>query len=317
MNRISLCYSTHRLETLPLTARLMQDHEIIILEEPYHPDFDKALSGDIALEEHLLELDTGYPLFTLAQYRQLRQFAQAGKKILQVEPYLDQLLWVHCFFADDHRPAELIPNTPAHAVYCAEHEATKNLIQYYKEVRGDDFPKILAAMNSFAKADARRFVLRDSLRAERLVEVLEPGKDTYIEAGSIHLLLQRLLTKGLTKKWRLHIEDIDDMAIKRLQFPGSIFSPGDELTLDYIFDRHVSRQKWQRCCAQTLIYAKIIPTDEIPSGAGEFPHTRNEIEAIAAVKHLSLEECRSLFQRIRSVSSLDAADLTARYLQAR
>ena len=315
MNRITLCYSAHRPETLALTARIMQDHEVIILEEPHHPDFHKALGGDIALEDHLLELDTDYPTFTLGQYRVLQQLVKAGKMVLQIEPYLDQLLWIHSFFADDHRPEELLQGSPAHKVYCAEHEATKNLIQYYQDVRGDDFAKILSAMNSFAMVDARRFVLRDSLRAKRILEFLLPGKDTYIEAGSIHLLLKKLLAKGLAKEWHLRVENIDRQAMKLLHLDGNIFSPGDELTLDYIFGRNVSRKKWQLYCARALIYSKIITTDEISSGDGEFPHTHNENDAIAAVNRLALDECRALFQSIRSISSIEAADLTARYLR--
>jgi len=118
-------------------------------------------------------------------------------------------------------------------VYCVEREATKNLIEYYTEVRDDDFAKILAAMNAFAMADARRFILRDSLRAKRIIEVLVPGKTTYIEAGSMHLLLQRLLSESLSKGWRLRIQDIDGEAAKMLNLHGSLLSPGDELTLDY------------------------------------------------------------------------------------
>ncbi len=314
MHYITLCYSAHRPETLSLTAGVMQDHDVILLEEPLHPDFRKALCGEVELEEHLLELDRDYPAFTLGQYRLLQQFFTAGKEILQIEPYLDQLLWIQYFLAEDHGPDEILPDTPAHAVLCAERDATKTLITYYKEVRGDNFSKILAAMNSFAIADARRFVLRDSLRAKRIFEILVPGKNTYIEAGSIHLLLRDLLAKSLGKEWRLRTRDIDGEVVKMLNLNGSLFSPGDELTLDYMYGRPVSREKWQSCCAQSLIYSKIITKEEISGTDGGFPHLRNEIESIAAVKRLSVEKCRTLFQRIRSLPSVEAADITARHL---
>ncbi len=311
---VTLCYSAHGPETLEFTARVMTDHDVILLEEPLHPDFCKVLRGDIELGEHLLELDNDYPAFTLAQYRLLQQFFTTGKEILQVEPYFDHLFWIQNFFAEDHRPDEILPNTPAHAVYCAERDATKHLISYYKEVRGDNFSKILAAMNSFAIADARRFALRDALRTKRIFEVLVPGKNTYIEAGSIHLLLGELLTKRLTKEWHLRTRDIDGEVVKMLNLKGSLFSPGDELTLDYIFGRPVSTQRWQSCCAQSLIYSKIIAKEEMTSTDGGFPHIRNEIESIAAVKKLSVEKCRTLFQRIRSLPSVEAADMTTRYV---
>jgi hypothetical protein len=315
MHDITLCYSTHRPETLELTARIMKNHDVIYLEEPLHPDFHKALDGTVTLEEHLLEYDRDYPAFTLGQYRQLRQFFQTGKEIVQVEPYFDHLLWIQFFLAEDHRPDEIPSNTPVHAVYCAERDATKNLLEYYNTVRGHDFPKILAAMNSFAKADARRFILRDSLRANRIVELLVPGKNTYIEAGSMHLLLKPLLTKSLSKGWRLRTHHIDRETIKMLNLQGSLFSPGDELTLDYIFGRSVSQQQWQLRCAQALIYSKIVMKEEIPCGDGEFPHTRNEIRSIAAVQKLSIAQCRTLFERIRSVTSTEASDITSKYLK--
>ncbi len=293
----------------------MKNHDVILLEEPLHPDFHKALGGTVNLEDHLLELDTDYPAFTLGQYRLLQQFFQTGKEIVQVEPYFDHLLWIQYFLADGHRPDEIPPKTPVHAVYCAEHEATKNLIEYYSIVHGDDFQKILTAMNSFAMADAERFILRDSLRAKRILELLVPGKDTYVEAGSMHLLLRRLLNKNLPEGWRLRIHDIDGETLKMLNFRGSLFSPGDELTLDYILGRTVSQHQWQMCCAQALIYSKIIIKEEISSGDGEFPHTRNEIRSITAVKKLSLEKCRILFQQIRSLTSFEAAAMTERYLK--
>ena len=65
----------------------MKNHDVILLEEPLHPDFHKALGGTVNLEDHLLEFDRDYPAFTLGQYRLLQQFFQAGKEILQVEPY--------------------------------------------------------------------------------------------------------------------------------------------------------------------------------------------------------------------------------------
>ena len=40
----------------------------------------------------------------------------------------------------------------------------------------------------------------------------------------------------------------------------------------------------------------------------KFPHTRNELESIAAIKKLSTETCEILFQQIRALASEDAAD---------
>lgn len=315
MNTITICYSTHRQETLVLTARIMQEHDVIILEEPPHADFAQVLTGNIEIQEHILELDTDYPEFTAGQYRLLKQFSKAGKQTLQVEPYLEHLLHIQYFFAEGHSPEEIKPNTIAYSVYCAERDATGMLINYYQEVRGDDFGQILSAMNGFARADAARFVLRDSLRAERILELLVPGKDTYVEAGSIHLLLYRLLAKSLSKAWHLHIHSVDREAVRILNRKGNLFSPGDNLTLSYIYGREVNRRKWQKQCAQSLIYSKIVKNEEMLGGGTKFPHTHNELESIALVNQLSTETCRILFQRIRSLSSQEAVEVVEDYIK--
>jgi len=293
----------------------MHGYDVIILEEPVHVDFSEVLKGNIEIKEHLLELDTGYPEFILGQYRLLQHFSKAGKQILQVEPYLEHLLCIQYFLADGHTPEEIEPNTVAYAVYCAERDATGLLINYYKEVRGNDFKKILSSMNSFAKADAARFVLRDSLRVKGILEVLDGGKDTYIEAGSIHLLLYRLLAQNLSKEWRLHLHSVDREALQFLHRKGSFFSPGDNLTLHYIWGRNVSQKKWEMFCAQSLIYSIIIKKEESLGDDTKFPHTLNELESIAAVKQLSTETCETLFQQIRPLSSEDAADVVKTYLK--
>lgn len=315
MSNLTVSYSTHRPETLELTAKVMQEHDVIILEEPFHDHFAGVLDGSVALEEHLLELEVGYPEFTLGQYRILQQLHQASKKILQVEPYLEHLINIQYFLADDHSPKEIEPGTIAHAVYLAERAATGRLIDYYKEVQGDNFRQILSTMNSFAKADAARFILRDTLRVTRIQEVLVPGKHTYVEAGSIHLLLLRLLGKGLSQEWHLQVYSADREVTGLLNYKGGLFSPGDELTLSYIWGRKVSRREWELGCAQALIYSKIVSKEESFSGDETFPHARNEIESITAVKDLSVEACSLIFQRIRNLPTEDAVDAVKKYVK--
>jgi len=43
----------------------MHEDDVIILEEPVQVDFSEILKGNVEIEEHLLELDTGYPEFIL------------------------------------------------------------------------------------------------------------------------------------------------------------------------------------------------------------------------------------------------------------
>lgn len=313
MNKITVCYSTHRLETLELTTELMHDHDVIILEEPPHSDFAKMLSGAVDIEDHLLELDTGYPEFSKAQYEVLQHVSRIGKKVTQIEPYLENLIRIQLFFADGHSPDEIERNTISHAVYSAERNATKALIDYYKVVRGDDFDEILKIMNAFAMSDAARFTLRDTLRVDGIFKKLENGKNVYIEAGSIHLLLYSLLSKRLLKPWHLRLYSADREAVRRLGLRGNIFSPGDKLTLYYIWGRKVSEQKWQLECARSLIYSKIVEKEEIVKAATEFPHTLNEFKSIAAVRKLSVEDCKRLFERVRYLPTEEAATEVSAY----
>ena len=90
---------------------------------------------------------------------------------------------------------------------------------------------------------------------------------------------------------------------------GKIFSPGDHLTLMYIFGRKVRRATWQLLCAQSLIYTKIIKKEEIAGDDIQYPHKENEAATIGAVRRLSIEDCRMLFQRIRRLSSEQAAEV--------
>lgn len=315
MNTVTICYSAHRPETLGLTARIMQEHDLIILEEPPHPDFQAMLDGHIDTEVHMLELDLGYPVFALRQYRLLQVMNSAGKEITQVEPFLEQLLDIHYFFADGHSPDELDTTDAKYAVYCSEREATGLLIDYYGAVRGDDYEKILQIMKRFAMADAARFRLRDLLRATHIAEMLEPGRKIYIEAGSIHLALHTYLGRILPADWSLRVHFIEREAMRYLGLSGSLFNPGDELTLSHVFHKTLRESHENLLCAQSLIYAKLVRKDEVRPDDMVFPHTRNDLETIRIVRKLSFSVCRELFFRIRPLATDEAWAYVRSYLE--
>jgi len=159
-----------------------------------------VLNGTIDIKEHLLELDVGYPAFTAGQYRLLQEFHRSGKQIRQIEPYLEELLRIQYFLADDHDPEEIEPGTVAHSVYLAERDATGALIDYYKEVRGDNFLKILSTMNAFAKADAARFVLRDALWAAQMSSsrIHETSLRQYQLSKTVSCILRKAFSTNTT-----------------------------------------------------------------------------------------------------------------------
>jgi len=280
MNTLQIVYATHRPESMEFTERIMRRHEVIVLEEPPHPDFSAMLAGSVDLETYLLEHDLEYHDFSLQQCLALQHAHRSGTTIHQIEPFLEELLAIHEFFAAGRSPAELDPASLRYQVYLREKEATKALIDYYQAVRSDHFPAILLAMKSFARADVARLRLRDKLRAEQILTMLQPGQDIYIEAGPIR----------------------------------SLYSPGDELTIGYLLRSSISARREELLCARALIFAKIITKEEMNGTGNEFPHTRNEYETIRLVRPLSLADCQELFFRTRPLSTVEAAAVVSRHV---
>ena len=307
MNTLQIVYANHRPESLKFTELIMHRHQVIVLEEPPHPDFSAMLAGGVDLEAYLLEHDLEYHDFSLQQCLHLQHLHRAGTAIHQVEPFLQELLAIHEFFAAGHSPADLDPATLRYQVYLREKEATRTLIDYYRAVRSDHFPAILQAMKDFALADVARLRLRDKLRAEQILAMLQPGRDIYIEAGPIHLLLERYLRHQLPAGWSLKTCFAEHQALARLGLRGSLYSPGDELTIAYLLRSSISVRHEELLCARALIFAKIITKEEMNGNGTEYPHTRNEYETIRLVRPLSLANCQELFFRIRGLSTLEAA----------
>lgn len=319
MNTLTLALSTHRLETLKITANLMEQSDLILLEEPPHPDFHWMLEGRCAIEEHLLELDIEYPLFVSGQYQLLRTLHKQGKKILQVEPFWQYLYQIQDFLADGHGPQEIDRTSVLYSVYEHERIATGRLIAYYKAVRGSKFDKILKTMDLFARADAARFRLRDELRANAIMGQLRSnhGSRVYVEAGAIHLLLNKYLAERLaafTTGWQMHTHFIEQEVTRSIGGGGRLVSPGDELTLEYMFDRPVRSRRSELLCAQALIYTKLVRKEEYDGEQEGFPHTINDMETIRIVRRLGLAGCRELFFALRSLDSVEASEYVQKYL---
>ncbi len=76
---------------------------------------------------------------------------------------------IHEFFAEGHRPGELNKTSVQYPVYLAERNATKALLDYYQIAVTGSFEATVAAVKQFARMDAARFRLRDSLRAQEII----------------------------------------------------------------------------------------------------------------------------------------------------
>ena len=315
MQRVTLGLSVHRPEMIPLIYDLMQRHDAIFLEEPPAADFPQMLQGVVSVEDYLDPLDVEYPEFSRRMCWLLSELHGKGKKIFQVEPFLESLLAIHEFFAEGHKPSELKKKSLQHPVYLAERNATAALLAYYQTVRHESFDKTILAIKQFARMDAARFRLRDSLRAQELATLIGKYSSSYVEAGVIHYPLWRLLRQQVPSPIRVRPVFLANAALKTMKETGHLFGPGDQLTLLYIFHPTITKtMREQVLAARSIIHSKIIVKEELTEDVGTFPHLHDELACIRTTRQLTLDDCRRLFPLIRLAKSVDARKIVAEYL---
>jgi hypothetical protein len=315
MQQVTLGFSVHRPEMIPFISDLMQRHEALFLEEPPTADFRQMLQGVVSVEDYLIPLDVEYPEFSRRMCCLLRELHGKGKKIFQVEPFMESLLAIHAFFAEGHGPEELNKDSLQHPVYLAERNATAALLAYYRTVMHESFDKTIVAIKQFARMDAARFRLRDSLRAQELASLIEKYSSSYVEAGVIHYPLWRLLRQQVSSQIRVRPVFLADAALKTMKEKGHLYGPGDLLTLLYMFHPNITTtMREQVLAARSIIYSKIIVKEELNEEAGTFPHLRDELDCIRATRQLTLDDCRRLFPLVRRAKSSDARQIVAEYL---
>ena len=313
---VTLAFSIHRPEILPLAADLMAAHDAIFLEEPPTRGFAAMLRGELAVAEYLMESETEYPEFGRRTCDLLQALSRRGIPIFQVEPFLEALVGIHDFFADGGRPAELPSGSVVSRVYAAEKAATAALLAYYRTVMTGSFEAALAAVKAFAAVDAARFRLRDDLRAEALVSRMAGYARVYIEAGEIHHGLWGALRIALAGRGRLRVRYLSASVVRQLTGRGRLVGPGDCLTLCYLYHPASRDPRLDLMAARSLVYNKLLTKEEMPAGADEFPHTRDEVATIQVVQRLSLEDCKTLFPVIRRLGTAAARELVRTHLQS-
>ena len=313
--QITLGLSEHRPEMIPLIARAMRKHQAIFLEEPADGDFDQMLSGTRTVEDYLLGLDVEYPEFSRDMCYLLRDLKARGQEIIQVEPYLEVLLGIHAYFADGHGPGDLAEDSIQYPVYLAERNATRALISFYSISMRESFDNTLEAVKQFARADAARFRLRDSLRAQALASLAQEFSSVYVEAGVIHYSLWRKLRQEMHTSVRLKLLFLADDA-NGLTSPRKYrYAPGDKLTLLYIFHPTYSETSRENLlAARSLIYSKLIAKNELTEYVTSWPHLRDELSCMLMTDRLSLKDCRNLYPRIRHARTQQAHQVVQAYL---
>jgi hypothetical protein len=98
MKPITICFSIHRSQVIDMAADLMQCHDVIFLEEPHANGLQGMLQGALSIDDYWLPAEVECPKFSRRMRRLLRELYQDGKKVIQVEAFLEHLLAIHTFF---------------------------------------------------------------------------------------------------------------------------------------------------------------------------------------------------------------------------
>ena len=249
-------------------------------------------------------------------YLLLRELAAEGKIVIQVEPYLQALISIHDAFAAGRRPDDIDKNSIQYPVYLAEKNATRALLAYYQSAVTAPFEQVVDAVCRFARMDAARFRLRDSLRAQELTRLLERYSSVYIEAGEMHYPLWQRLNRLSGGQLKVRLVFLAEEIAPDLISRRHLYGPGDRLTLLYMFHPKTKQKDRQALlAARSLIHSKIVQKEEMVDNAAELPHLRDELSCNRIASRLSWTDCRYLFEKIRQSSTAQANHLVVDYLE--
>ncbi len=313
-SRATIVFSNHRPESVSPAQRLMERHDAVILEEPPDDAFALMLSGKLSIDSYLETLDLEYPEFSRRMSGTLRELHGAGKRLYQIEPFLEKLLEIHKIFADGGSPSDLKAGTDLYNVYALERNATAALLDFYSASLRGSFEETVGKVKLFAREDAQRFVLRDRMRADAILEALVQPGEYYIEAGLIHYPLWRELRRRLPIDYTLNLKFLMSDAARDMGYRYHQYGPGDLLTLLYMFHPNRNSPEDDKLAARALIYNKLITKEEFVENTDPYPHTRDELETAATVRNFSMEDCRRLFPEISRASTDTARDVVLHYL---
>jgi hypothetical protein len=316
MRHISILYANHWPEVVPLLAERVGPGDALVTEDAPSPEFAQMLAGDLSIDDYLMLTDIEFPEFGRRMCRLWRRLHQAGAAVIQVEPFIETLLGIHDFFAAGGTPDQIEKDSIRGRVYLAEREATGALLDFYQASATVDFSAVVDVTLRFARCDARRFVLRDRMRAEAIAALLPLYPRLCVEAGQIHLALARFLRQMTAARGTVQPVFLMRAIARRLGRRGHLYPPGDLLTLLYISHPDAPDSARHRLlAARALIYAKVAAKDEIVQDPGPYSRTLDDLRTIALVNRLSMKDCRDLFAKIRRQAGAGARQALAIYLK--
>jgi len=314
---ITIGFSSHRIEVIPYAKILMENHDVIITEESPNSRFKDLLDNKISIDNYLSEIDSGFPEFSRRMYKFLKRLYKKGKKILQIEPYIERLMEIHEMFLEKKEPSEVLEIPRLKEVYEAEKKATGALLYFYESSMGRSFEKIVDAVKNFARADAERFRLRDQMRAKAITEILPEDEAVYIEAGAIHVCLEKALQQKVRKTRNIRTVFLLEPVVRKLTGKKQVIAPGDILTEHYIFRKRKNEDFENLLAARSLIYIQILEKEEmIPSRTEKTPHIKDEIQAIELVNKITFKQCKEIYGKIRFLDRRKALKIVQDYISS-
>jgi len=312
---VTVCFTSHRAETIPFALPFMEQHDVIVLEEAPNENLLPLLKKKMSVDTYILEEGFEFPEFSKRYYRLLRSLHARGKEIVQVEPYLERLICIHTLFAEGKQPSDIEQSPSLNIVYRAEREATRALFRYYEASMTAPFDEVIESVRNFATSDAVRFRIRDTMRAHAIAHLVRDEKKYYIETGGIHRFLVKILRNLCRGRWTMRVETLMTPEYERLTGQQDVLAPGDILTLHYVFGKRENVSFERLLAARSLIYIMLLEKNEmLPSRAVRAPHLENEIAVTRFVNRLSLSQCRELFETMRSHSRREALEIAASHL---
>jgi len=312
---ITIGFSSHHVEALPYIREQMERHQVIVLEEPPSPNFQVMLHGTITINDYIMELDSGFPEFDRQMCSLLQELHSEGRRVTQVEPYLERLLQIHELFADGVSVEEVVGAVDLREVYQAERRATGALISFYSLSMDGSFAAVVEAVKKFARADAARLTLRERMRAKSITSLYSSDDTMYVEAGYIHYPLYRYLRQELGKKEKIRVVYLLSPVIKKLEGKRRNMGPGDILTLHYAFHNEIREELASLLAARSLIYIKLIKKEELLPETSEAPHVEDEVKVNRMVDRLDFYRCQELFEQIRLAKREQAVELAQEYVK--
>jgi hypothetical protein len=303
------------MEVLPYEQEEMWRHHAIVLEEAPEPGFIDVLATRVDVVTYLEDLDAEFPEFTRRQLERLQELHQARKAIFQIEPYLERVIEIHTLLAQGESPQNLAAQPHLRPVYETEKRADGLLLKFYICSHTAPFQRVVMAVREFAWADAVRFRLRDTLRAQALLPLVDHFSRIYVEAGYMHLYLVRTLRRLLAGKARLRpVFLMASLARPELGVPRPL-GPGDLLTLFHIFQVGLRGELEELLAARSLIYIKLLQKSEMAPEKDPAPHLHNEITAYRLTENLSFEDCAVLYPRVKLASPEISLSEVQQYLE--